>query len=196
MGEDKRRNAGRKSKNSPATEEEIIAVGKQKALQNPVYKGASLELSANEEAIGRIIGFAREGVENVIANGGKIRLDDAEAIKAITWRYLDICSKNGIPPSMTGLSMAIGCTIHALEDHKRRHPQSETTAWLNYIKDVFAEILSQTMLAGKSVAIPSIFVLKARYGWKDDPVDNLGEQKNTESVDAKTIMEKYSDLPE
>jgi len=61
---------------------------------------------------------------------------------------------------------------------------------------VFADILSQTMLAGKSVAIPSIFVLKARYGWKDDPGVDMSEKNPTESVDAKTIMEKYSDLPE
>jgi len=196
MGEKPKGKPGRKAKNSPATEEQIVEVGRRKALVNPMYPSDPAELSANEEAIGRIISFAREGVENVIANGGKIRLDDTEAIKAITWRYLDICSRNGIPPSMTSFSMAIGCTIQAMNDYKRRHPQSETTAWLNYVKEVFADILSQTMLAGKSVAIPSIFVLKARYGWKDDPGVDMSEKNPTESVDAKTIMEKYSDLPE
>jgi len=187
---------GQAPKYPPQTEEQMIAVGQKKKLQNNAYSHNESEKSANEEAIGRIVQFAFEGVQNVIENGGRIRLSDSEAVKAITYRYMDVCSRHGMLPTMTGLSMAIGCTLHSLEDHKRKHPDSETTAWLKYMKDVFAEILAQSMLAGKTVAIPSIFTLKAMYHWRDDPGLNLDDQERSDKVDAKTIMEKYSDLPD
>ena len=187
---------GRDPKYPPQTEEQIIAVGKQKAFGNKTYPSDEEERSANEEAIGRIVQFAFEGVQNVIANGGRIRLEDTEAIQAITYRYLDVCARSGMLPTMTGLAMAVGCTPAAMEDHRRRHPDSETSKWLRYMKDVFGEILAQSMLKGKTVAIPSIFALKAQYNWRDDPGDDLSERNGSDKVDPRTIMEKYSDLPE
>ena len=190
------RNSGRRPNNAPQTDEQIVATAKIRARSNTTLARTEEARTANEESIGRIVQFASEGIQNVIQNGGRVRLDDAEAVKAITWHYLEVCSNNGMIPTMTGLSMAIGCTIHALNDHKRRHPDSETSAWLRYVKDIFAEILAQSMLNGKTVPIPSIFMLQAKYNWNDTPADDLDDNAETDKTDARTIMEKYSDLPE
>ena len=186
---------GRRANNPPQTREQMLAVSKQKKA-GMLYNQNEAEKSANEEAIGRIISFAQDGIANVIKTGGRVRLDDTQAVQAITWNYLDVCAETGMLPTLSGLSMAIGCTIHAIDDHMRRHPDSESTAWFRYMKTVFAEILSQAMLSGKTVSIPSIFVLKASYNWSDEPGEDIHEHDTGDKVDAKTIMEKYGDLPE
>ncbi len=191
-----KKKSGRPANNPPATNEQIAERGAIAKKTSSYVQKNSPDVSSNEEAINKIIHFAQEGIKNVIATGGRVRLDDTPTVQAITWNYLDVCSQNGMLPSLNGLSMAIGCTIHAIEDHMRRHPDSESTAWFKYMKTVFAEILSQAMLSGKTVSIPSIFVLKARYNWRDDQPEDIGDQDRKDKVDAKTIMEKYSDLPE
>ena len=187
---------GRRANNPPATNEQIVERGNRIKMNSRQIPKNTPDVSANEEAINRIVHFAQEGLKNVIANGGRVRLDDTPTVQAITWNYLDVCSQNGMIPTMTGLSMAIGCTINAVDDHMRRHPDSETTAWIRFVKNIFAEILAQSMLAGKTVPIPSIFVLKSRYNWRDDQPEDIGDQDRTDKMDAKTIMEKYGDLPE
>lgn len=186
---------GRPMKNPPQTQEQMMAVMEQRK-NNQLFSRNDAERSANEEAIGRIVQFASAGVQNVMLNKDRVRLDDTCRIQEITGEYLNTCAACGMTPSMTGLSMAIGCTLHAIDAHLRKYPDSESSAWFRYMKAVFAEILSQAMLSGKTVSIPSIFVLKACYNWKDDPGDDLTERSADDKADAKTIMEKYVDLPD
>ena len=190
------KNSGRRAKNPPATNEQIAERGNITKRNAGYVQKNSPDVSSNEEAINKIIRFAQEGIKNVINTGGRVRLDDTPTVQAITWNYLDVCSQNGMLPTLTGLSMAIGCTINAIDDHMRRHPDSESSAWFRYMKTVFAEILSQSMLSGKTVSIPSIFVLKASYNWRDDPREDVNDRDTSDKPDAKAIMEKYGDLLE
>ena len=77
----------------------------------------------------------------------------------------------------------------------KSNPGHPTSLMLRNCQEMFAEILAQASLSGATAAIPSIFVLKARLGWKDDAADELPEQ-TTEPMNARMIMEKYQDLPD
>ena len=150
----------------------------------------------NDAEISKLIEISLAGLQNIAKGETHVTLSDTATVKWITLRYLEMCKEHSVIPSFVDLANAIGCTRQALYRFIKTHPDHPTTDWLLHLRDVFSDILAKSALNGATRDIPSIFVLKAKYGWRED-ADDMPQNDNTqEHLDADAIIEKYADLPD
>ena len=172
--------------------EELEEVERKKRNRQAIYK---IEATAiNQAAISDLVTEAAEGMAR-IASAEKVPLDNVKEVQIATGLYMQSCADKSMMPTMSGLAGALGYTRQALYIYIKRHGNTETAAWLQECSDRFGEIVMQAALSGNVSAIPAIFTVKARYGWREDqdlPLIEAGEKELT----TEEIMERYKDLPD
>lgn len=148
-------------------------------------------VDAGEKVSGIVLAIGSE-LENVPE---RITLNDTEAVKAITTRYIQSCYRNGCLPSKQGYGRALGMSRKSLDDYVRRNPDSPTTNYLLLVFDAFSEMMSMASLTGSIQPIVSIFLQKALYNvHENEPEEPV--VSNALEYSAQEIMNKYADLPE
>lgn len=183
---------GRKPNNLPMTTTEL-AVSMQDDKRSKLYRTETM--AANDARITELIENVRDGMRNVADPAQKVSLSDTSRVQQITLDYLQACSNLSTLPTMSGLAKALGMTRAALYDHMRRHPHSETTAWLEDFSDTAGEVMMQAALSGSVQQIPAIFIAKARHGYKDVlTVETPSAMRELSDVDTEAIAAKYAEL--
>lgn len=126
----------------------------------------------------------------------KIPLNDMELVKTATEAYLIDCAGHGIMPSVRGCASFFGVSRNAVYDYARKHPGSAFSEWLENFSDLCGELLMQAAVEGTASAIPAIFTVKARYGWRENDDVPLREIRERE-LTPEEIATKYANmLPE
>ena len=153
-------------------------------------------IEANKDTISALVGNLADRLEEAEKYDRKIDLRDTEAVKDITLRYIRSCQISGVMPTMTGVSLALGCSAEHLSYFITHNPEQESAKWLRTVKQHFGDILGQASLDGAVAPIPAIFTLKANYGWKDDPEPEVQNNDGQEELTPDAIAAKYKDLPD
>ena len=98
---------------------------------------------------------------------GKVNFFDLEEVERRTIEYLTACSISETFPSVMGLSVqAYGVSRQALNQYLNSH-DNEVTAYINIVKDMIADILTNASLYNNANATQVIFQLKNHFGHSD-----------------------------
>ena len=184
-----------RAKKPPMTEQQLATQADRRRSSNMIDKRAEAR-EQNDAELSKLIDISLAGLRNVASGEQGVALADTDTVKEITLKYMEMCRERSVIPSFTDLASAIGCTRQAFYAFIKAHPGHPTSNWLLHLRDVFSDILAKSALNGTTRDIPSIFVLKSKYGWRED-VDDMPQNDNSqEQMDVETIMEKYKDLPD
>jgi hypothetical protein len=118
-------------------------------------------------------------------------LTDLEAVQQITYQYMNACKDMGVFPTVLGLSASLGISRQGLNKHLREHPESDTAKFIEVVKDVFADIMTNSALFRNADSATTIFVLKNCAGFSDrleiQPVtqEPLGGDVNYSELEAR-----------
>ncbi len=183
-------------KNPPMTDEQLATQADIKKKTTKMYSKANDWREVNDAELSKIIGISLTGLQNVADTQKHITLSDTEAVKDITMRYMQVCMEHSVIPSFVDVANAIGCTREAIYVFMKNHPDHETSKWFRHLRDVFSDVVAKCAMNGALAGIPTIFVLKSRFGWREDADDMPQKDVSKEHLDADTIVEKYQDLPD
>ena len=156
--------AGRKTKNNPLTNEEILDLTKEKH-SSKLYKAEVKQLS--DEGIKKSVQKALYIVNNVDAIR-KVDLGDVEQVKQIVNVYLETCASESAIPSMSEIALCLGCTRQSLYWYMKNKKHEPTGRFLIQVHDLIASTLADNALRGNVNNIVAIFVLKSMYGIRED----------------------------
>lgn len=99
---------------------------------------------------------------------GKVDFRNLEDVMARTRKYLDACAASGTFPSIMGLAAyGLGVDRRAVYYQIQRHPDSPTTLFLNRVRDLIADTMTNAALTNNANTIATIFVLKNGLGFSD-----------------------------
>lgn len=182
-----------KNKSLPQTTHQMLVTNEQ---SKPKKYSRREIIEANKDTISALVGNLADRLEEAEKYDKRIDLRDTEAVKDITLRYIRSCQISGVMPTMTGLSLAIGCTVEHMSRFMAKNPDLDSAKWLRTVKQHFGDILGQASLDGAVAPIPAIFTLKANYGWRDDPEPEVQNNDGQEELTPDAIAAKWKDLPE
>ena len=176
------------------TMNEMIESQKQKKSSSSIYKVKALE--ATDNAISQTVTKALQEIA-LIDKGGKIDLENIGLVKAISKQYLRACADSSTFPTMSGLARVMGCSRQALEYWMKNKPTTDTAKWLEIMRDLFADVLSEGALRNNANPVVSIFILKSRFGLKDNTPTETTPYDGQEEEEHATLEEfrkKYGNL--
>ncbi len=156
--------AGRKPKNQPLTQTEMIEMTKQKRATSKIYKAESDEIK--DEAISNSVRNTLNEMRKA-EKLEKINLDDTKTVKALAECYLESCAVTSSFPTVSALAVSLGYTRENLYHYMKKKPDSETGKFLIQLHDMFSNILAENSLRNNTNAVVSIFLLKSLFGYKD-----------------------------
>ena len=157
-------NRGRPPKNGIMSIDDMITE-QEKVKGNRIYKAESLEAASS--AISQSVAYALGELKQA-GTGERVSLDNTEMVKALTEKYLVVCSKTATLPTMSGLARVLGYTRDGIRWHMKNKPSSKTTEWLELFRDLCSDLLAQNALVGSVHPVVSIFLEKACYGLRDN----------------------------
>lgn len=123
----------------------------------PIYKEASDRL--RHDAVKKDLAekvFLLQGAEN----RGRVDLKDVAAVKAVSREYLERCQQTGQIPTVMALAASLGCSRRWLNLFCQENPNHPTTQFLEVLKEIFADTLTQAGLSRYLSESLSIFILK------------------------------------
>ena len=174
-----------------------LAAQKSSKGRQRIYKEISDEHKA--ELIGADV---RRTAQALTKNNGRVDLSDLETVKERTQIYLEACADSGTVPNVLGLaSFGFGCSRQWLNEYMRLHPNSQSTEYLEMVKDAFANVLINAGLGRASDPTLSIFILKNTAGFRDrfeiEPVTTkappMGELVDIAELEAKVMADVIVD---
>lgn len=128
-------------------------------------------------------------------NRGKINFDDFEMVKSRTFEYLEACKEACVYPSVMGLAVhGFGISRQRLSKFLSERPNSPAAEFIETVKDVMADILTNAALYRNADSVQVIFQLKNHFGHSDrleiEPVqkqDPLGEQLDQAALEERIM---------
>lgn len=163
----------------------------QKKPENKLYK--AMTDAHKGEMLEADISFKRELLKTVFERG-RVNLSNADEVQALTLEYMDACQMAKTFPTVMGLATALGISRQRLNRYIAEN-ENDTTRFLETVKDVFADIMSNAALFRNSDAATTIFILKNCAGFADrieiEPVIH-----NEQSADAQTLVAAAKMLPD
>lgn len=184
---------GRHPKNLPQTMEQMLASNEER---KPKKASRREIMESHKENISSLVGDLADRLEEAERTKRLTNLNDTEAVKDISLRYIRSCQISGVLPTMAGVALALGVHTVTLASYMQRNPDTPTGRWLKELKEQFGIILNQSALEGSVAPIPAIFTLKANYGWRDDPEPEAQNNDGQEDLPPDAIAAKWQDLPE
>ena len=130
---------------------------------------------------------------------GKVDFNNLREVQERVFEYMTACKQATIYPSAMGLaSLAFGYSTRGMNKYLAENPDTPTAQFIELVKSSFADILTNAALFRNADTTQVIFQLKNQNNFVDrvqlEPIQSaspLGTQ-----IDAETLAEKYSDLPE
>lgn len=180
------------------------------APKNAIMDASQMLELANEQRMTRLYSKTEDATDKVQALVGtlsaeikhmpeKISLRDTQTVRRVCAMYVDACAEAGTIPNKIGVCRAMGLSRQAVDSFMDRNPEHPTTEFMIIVLDSFAEVLSNSALAGASNMVMSIFVLKAVASWRDNisiEYYNKNDGNIFTEIPAEEIITKYNDLPE
>ena len=123
-----------------------------------------------------------------------VDLQDLGQVKERSAEFLAACEKAGRVPLWTGLvSRGFGLSRQYVHKWLNKHEGHETAEFLMALREALADSLASAAISGSVSAIPSIFALKAVFGWKDAGEDDLHDvgAEDGDALDLRQIMARY-----
>lgn len=127
----------------------------------------------------------------------KVDLNNIEEVQQRTLEYFEACSKAQAFPSIMGLaSIGYGISRQALNQWLLKHPDSETTEFVNRAKDIIADILTNASLNNNANSVQAIFQLKNNHGFADKvEVTAVADTNGLTEQNYDDIEKRYANLP-
>ena len=187
----------RQTNSNPMTDAEMALAAKAQT-ESRVYQygGKAQTADINREIISGIVDGMKIQMEAATDPARRFPLTDEKRLNSVTKAYLEACASAGALPTVTGLAAACGRTRDSL--YKFADTHEDFREWLENFSSMAGEAMGAAAIHGATAAIPSIFILKSRFGFKDvvsveqvQPKSALGS-----TVDPDTIAARYAELPE
>lgn len=122
---------------------------------------------------------------------------DPEQVRGRIYEYFSLCAQNEMKPTVTGFRMALRVPKTTLWEWKQGSYRAGThQAIILEAYDMLEALWEDYMMNGKINPVSGIFLGKNLYGYKDQQEYVLKPGTDIAEVDAKTIEEKYAELPE
>ena len=143
-----------------------------------------------KQALSQDIHFSLTAIQNTIARG-HVDLFSIEDVYSRTVEYFEACEKAGRYPSLMGLySMGFGYNRSYIYTWMAKNPGTATTVFLQTVKEVIADILTNQSLKGNAQVIQAIFQLKNHFDHADKIEVRPASQEN-EELTADEVRKKY-----
>jgi len=115
-------------------------------------------------------------------------IDDADSIDRACNEYFEYCEEDGVPPTVAGLSRALGVTRDTLMKWLHGEISIKTAdVVMKYFSLI--EIFDETALKNnKTNAVAGLFNMKNNYGYKDEVEHKIVDERKPT---IKEIAEKY-----
>ena len=187
--------AGRKPKNDPMTQDEMIEYVGNKRNSSKLYKAEVRQMS--DDGISKSVHKAITIVKSADTIG-RMNLEDTDRVKTIVGVYLETCANESVIPSMSDIAMCLGYTREALYYYMKRKGDTETGRFLRQMHDIIANTLADNALKGNVNNIVSIFLFKAMYGFREaDSIDvniNQTDFDETDEFSMEQMRKKYAEM--
>lgn len=125
--------------------------------KQPIYKAESDKLRA--EAVGRDLEGKILLLQDVESRG-RVNMQDTDAVKEVAADYMERCRAGGLVPTVMGLSASLGVSRQWLNRFCNENPSHPTTRFIEVLKEVFADCLTQAGFGRYISESLSIFILK------------------------------------
>lgn len=125
--------------------------------KQPIYKAESDKLRA--EAVGRDLEGKILLLQDVESRG-RVDMRDTDAVKETAAEYMERCRAGGLVPTVMGLSASLGVSRQWLNRFCNENPSHPTTRFIEVLKEVFADCLTQAGFGRYISESLSIFILK------------------------------------
>lgn len=125
--------------------------------KQPIYKAESDRLRA--EAVGRDLEGKILLLQDVESRG-RVNMQDTDAVKEVAADYMERCRAGGLVPTVMGLSASLGVSRQWLNRFCSENPSHPTTRFIEVLKEVFADCLTQAGFGRYISESLSIFILK------------------------------------
>lgn len=98
----------------------------------------------------------------------KMNWADLDLVKERVYAYLTACAEASTVPTVTGLaSLGFGVSRQALNFYMSNHPGTDTTEYLETVKDTIASIVQEEALKNQLNPVMTIFTLKNGHAFTD-----------------------------
>ena len=186
------------AKRTPQDTGQMLEVEQERRGNSKLYKAESALF-----VDGQITDLVTQTADELEAAGNMepISLTDTDRVRAISMQYVRSCAEASTLPSISGLARALGLTRRAVYDCLDRGSPKDAARWFTLCRDAFSEMLETGSLRNSTNTITSIFLLKACYGYKEQPSEVVISQGSKSPYDGMTsdeaaaaIMQKYQDM--
>ena len=122
-----------------------------------------------------------------------VDLSSLEDVQNRTREYLDACTETGTFPSLMGLAAyGFGMSRRTLYWHLKEHPETETSRFIDRVRDLIADVLSSAALNRNADNVTAIFCLKNGLGFSDRvEIEPVAPQKDENTYNADDLMKRY-----
>lgn len=125
-------------------------------------------------------------------NAPRVDLSDTQEVQKRIFMYLEACSLSSSFPSVMGLAAALGCSRQNLNRWLLSHANHTTTDFINIVKDLIADVLTDAALRNNAAQIMAIFQLKNLHGFADRvEVAPVTPERNDRDYDPEDIRKRY-----
>ena len=187
-----------RAKNPPMTPEQIAALAE--PTESRVYAGKGQTAEVNRQLICAVVADMAMEMKQAADESRRFPLSDLSSVERIAMLYVEACANKGSLPSVSGLAAALGRTRTALYKYADGH--KIFADFLSDFSDRCGEVAAQAAIVGATQAIPTIFLLKSRFGFREAPAQLEIGQLNGSVTGADTqeaaveIATRYSALPQ
>lgn len=132
----------------------------------------------------------------IASKRGRVDWKDLEQVQQRTYDYLNACSLSETYPSVMGLAVyGYGVSRQALNQYLASH-NNPTTDFIEKVKDIMADILTNASLYNNANAVQVIFQLKNHFNHTDTVQLQPVQPKEEDTVDIEEIMRRYGIIEE
>ena len=183
-----------RAKNPPMTAEQISILAE--PTESRMYQGKGQTAEVNRQLVCAIVGDMAVEMEQAADESRRFPLSDLQSVERIARQYVVACANKGSLPSVSGLAAALGRTRTAVYKYANEH--QAFADFLTDFSDRCGEAAAQAAIVGATQAVPTIFLLKSRFGFREAPTQlEIGQLRNDlcGTEEAAVIAEKYLELP-
>lgn len=125
---------------------------------------------------------------------GAVDWSNLEEVKQRTYLYIEACGNAEVFPSVMGLAVyGLGISRQALNQYLQRN-DNPSTRFINQVKDIFADILTNASLYNNANSIQAIFQLKNHFGHSDtvqfEAIPPIKKEQLSD-IEIESIRDKY-----
>ena len=158
------------------------------------YQGRNQTVEANRALVGEIVASMASNLAAAADETRRFDLSDLGRVSRVAIRYVQACAEAGTLPTVTGVAAALGRTRDAL--YKRGKTDRLFQEWLEAFSDQCGVAMAQAAINGAVAAVPAIFTLKSRHGWRDTYTIETPKETAQDTYEISTAdLERFKALP-